>query len=253
MGFVHPVPDAAKLAQFYSKRYYASDHEWGYHVDYGTLKDGLKRTYRGILRRFDRHYPGRSPRRVLDVGCAYGFFLDVAREYWDPEELLGLDVTAEAERQNREKGHAFLRGFLEDADLPREHFDVVFIGDAFEHFHAPKRAVEKLAQIVAPGGVVVLTTVDFDAWLPRLLGRRWRLMTPPEHLFFWNRSSLERIFADAGFASRVSGYWLHYPKEYVRQRFDQQFGFPPFFLAFFPWNLIPIYSFDVLVGFFEKR
>ena len=253
LGFVDPVPDSAELARFYARAYYASDHAWGYHVEYGVLEAGLKRTYRGILKRVDRHYPGASPRRILDVGCAYGFFLDAARKHWNPEELVGLDVTAEAERQTREKGHAFLRGFVEEAKLPREHFDFVFIGDAFEHFHAPKRAVHKLAEILAPGGIVVVTTVDFDAWLARLLGRRWRLMTPPEHLFFWNRSSLERIFAADGFAGRVGGYWLHYPKEYVRQRFARQFGFPPFFLALFPGALIPIYSFDVQIGFFQKQ
>ena len=135
----------------------------------------------------------------------------------------------------------------------RKHFDLAFMGDAFEHVQDPAAVVAKFADVVAPGGVVVITTVDFDSWLARLLGARWRLMTPPEHLFFWTRRSIEKIFDDHGFDARVENYWLFYPKAYVEQRSRAQFGVAPPFLGWLPGNTVPIPSFDVLLGIFQKR
>jgi SAM-dependent methyltransferase len=255
LGFVGSLPSPETLAEFYASSYYnvESDDQPGYHSEYGELESGLKRMYRGFLHQIERRYPDRRFDKVLDVGCAYGFFLDVAERELAPSELVGLDAAPEAKEINTRKGYRFHHGFVEDADLPEAHFDLIFMGDAFEHVREPQRVVEKFEKILAPRGVLVITTVDFDAWLPRLTGPRWRLMTPPEHLHFWTRRSLARIFGDHGLACEFDSYWLYYPKSYVDQRFQRQFGFRPFFLAPWPAAEIPIFSFDVLIAFFHRR
>jgi SAM-dependent methyltransferase len=256
LGFVADLPSAEKLERFYKNDYYdvASAEEsggLGYHTAYGELESGLKRMYGDFLGQVERDHPGRRFDRVLVVGCAYGFFLDVARDRLAPSELVGLDVTDEAQCIE-DRGYGFHHGFVEDVPLPEAHFDLVFMGDAFEHVRDPIRVADRLAAVLAPGGVLVLTTVDFDAALARLLGRRWRLMKPPEHLFYWNRRSLERLFGDRGLSGRFGDYWLYLPKEYVYKQFAMQFGFKPWFLALWPGRDIPIWSFDVLIGYFSK-
>jgi hypothetical protein len=77
-------------------------------------------------------------------------------------------------------------------------------------------------------------------------------MKPPEHLFYWNRRSLARIFGERGLASRFDDYWLYLPKSYVYSQFALQFGFRPWFLAAWPGRDIPIWSFDVLIGYFTR-
>jgi SAM-dependent methyltransferase len=256
LGFVADLPSAEELERFYRDGYYdvASAEKsggLGYHTAYRELEDGLKRMYGDFLDEVEQRHPGRRFDRVLDVGCAYGFFLDVARERFAPSELVGLDVTEEA-RSIKERGYSFHHGFIEDVALPESHFDLVFMGDAFEHVRDPVRVAERLAAVLAPGGVLVLTTVDFDARLARLLGRRWRLMKPPEHLFYWNRRSLEKLFSRRGLSARFADYWLYLPKAYVYSQFEMQFGFKPWFLALWPGRDIPIWSFDVLIGYFTK-
>lgn len=269
LGFVADLPTPAELTAFYAESYYdvargadsdaksdaksvaRADARTGYHTAYEELEPGLSRMYREFLASVERRSPGKRFERVLDVGCAYGYFLDVAQEQWQPTELVGLDVSPEAHRITL-RGHVFHSGFVEDVELPDEHFDLVFMGDAFEHVHDPIRVASKLARVLAPGGVLVLTTVDFDSVLARLLGRRWRLMKPPEHLFYWNRRSLSRVFGDRGLDAAFSNYWLYLPKKYVMKQFELQFGFRPFFLAAWPGEDIPIYSVDVLLGTFRK-
>jgi hypothetical protein len=55
-----------------------------------------------------------------------------------------------------------------------------------------------LARVLAPGGVIVLTTGDFASLAARALRSTWRLMTPPQHLWFFTASSMERLAAGAG-------------------------------------------------------
>lgn len=255
LGFVSDLPTPEELERFYASSYYARDENesggLGYHTAYASLEPGLKRMYHEHLDGLAHDHPGQRFDRVLDVGCAYGFFLDVARERFSASELVGLDVTPEAERI-QERGYRFERGFVEDVPLPEDHFDLVFLGDAFEHVRDPVRVADKLSRVLAPGGVLILTTVDFDAALARLLGRRWRLMKPPEHLFYWNRRSLTEIFGARGLQSRFGNYWLYLPKRYVMKQFEMQFGFRPWPLALWPGRDIPIWSFDVLIGYFSK-
>jgi len=256
LGFVADLPSAEELERFYADHYYdqpSSEQSGGlgYHTAYTELEPGLKRMYGDFLSRVAAQHPDKRFERVLDVGCAYGYFLDVARERLGASELVGLDVTPEAE-SIRARGYSFHHGFVEDVELPQSHFDLVFMGDALEHVRDPNQVADRLSSVLAPGGVLVITTVDFDAALARLLGRRWRLMKPPEHLFYWNRSSLTRLFEARQLYGDFENYWLYLPKSYVRTQFAQQFGFQPWFVSLWPGEDIPIWSFDVLIAFFQK-
>jgi SAM-dependent methyltransferase len=255
LGFVSDLPSPAELERFYADSYYhrreGESRGLGFQRDYQELESGLKRMYHEHFDALERQLPGRRFERVLDVGCAYGYFLDVARERHRARELVGLDIAPEAARI-RERGYAFHAGFVEDVDLPDGHFDLVFMGDALEHVRDPLSVADRLAAVLAPGGVLMLTTVDFDALLARVLGRRWRLMKPPEHLFYWNRRSLAKLFGDRGLTSRFGSYWLYLPRAYAETQFRAQFGFRPWFLALWPGREIPIFGFDVLIGYFRK-
>jgi hypothetical protein len=53
--------------------------------------------------------------------------------------------------------------------------------------------------MMRPGGRIVLTTGDFGALTARLMGSRWRLMTPPQHLWFFTTRALTLQLEAAGF------------------------------------------------------
>src|SRR6185436_6834394 len=57
----------------------------------------------------------------------------------------------------------------------------------------------ELRRAMRSGGRLLLTTGDFSAPLARLLGRRWRLMTPPQHLWFFSPATLGALLSRTGF------------------------------------------------------
>ncbi|MDE1928441.1 MAG: class I SAM-dependent methyltransferase, partial [Burkholderiales bacterium] len=125
-----------------------------------------------------RHLPPRIPRRgrLLDVGCAAGFFLAEARAHY---EVQGVELSAWSSAWAREQlGLPVHTGTLQQAALEAGRYDVVTLWDVIEHVPDPVPLLSEAARVLAPGGSVVLTTGDWGSAYARRRGADWHLMTP---------------------------------------------------------------------------
>jgi SAM-dependent methyltransferase len=77
--------------------------------------------------------------------------------------------------------------------------DVIVLLDVIEHLPDPQSTLSLCRQHLNPGGVIVITTGDFASFYARLAGRNWRLMTPPQHLWFFTPQSILRLSHSLGF------------------------------------------------------
>jgi 2-polyprenyl-3-methyl-5-hydroxy-6-metoxy-1,4-benzoquinol methylase len=138
--------------------------------------------------------------RLLDVGCAAGFFLEAASAWYD---VTGIEVSAfAADYARRELGHRVHTGDIVDVDLGGELFDVVTLWNTIEHVFDPVRVLGEVARHTRPGGLLVLSTGDVSGPLARRDLPGWNLMTPPEHLFFFSPRTIARLLQGAGFEAR---------------------------------------------------
>ena len=125
---------------------------------------------------------GRRGLRVLDVGCGckpyYPFLVPYASEY------RGLD--AHPGPQVDDLGTV--------AALPYDDasFDVVLCTQVLEHVEDPLGAVREIARVLAPGGVVFLSTHGVFLYHP-----------DPVDYWRWTHAGLERLFSDAASWSEV--------------------------------------------------
>ncbi|MFO1326922.1 MAG: class I SAM-dependent methyltransferase [Rubrivivax sp.] len=145
-----------------------------------------------------RHLPPRLPRagRLLDVGCAAGFFLAEARAFY---QVQGVELSEWSSAYARERLNLpVFTGTLQQAALPAGHFDVVTLWDVIEHVPDPVPLLAEAARVLAPGGRLVLSTGDWGSAYARRRGEHWHLMTPPWHLSFFTRDSLTQAAARAG-------------------------------------------------------
>jgi 2-polyprenyl-3-methyl-5-hydroxy-6-metoxy-1,4-benzoquinol methylase len=130
----------------------------------------------------DRHPPGN---RLLEVGSAYGFFLAEARAQFDVVEV---EVSEGAVRHSRASGLEVHHGTLSKEMASRGPFDAVVMLDCIEHLSHPGETIRTLSEMMSDGAVLLITTGDWESPLARFAGRHWRLMTPPQHLFYSCRS-----------------------------------------------------------------
>jgi len=133
--------------------------------------------------------------RVIEVGCGYGYFLDAVAALG--MTAVGIDPANTGIRA-AERGHTVHAVWLE-AFRPVERFDVLALFEVLEHLPDPLAALEHMRQWLVPGAVLALSTPSYSGVPARVLGRRYPLITPPDHLEIFTRTGLEHLLARAGF------------------------------------------------------
>lgn len=190
--YVGDDPAGIDFCALYDESYYTGGQA-GVFSDYVGQAAGRRAAARRRLWTLRRLMPRG---RLLDVGCAAGFFLaEAARHY----AVRGVEPSNFAAAFAREKlGLDVFNGTLHDAALAAASFDLVTLWDVIEHVPDPAALLVEIKRLLAPGGRLVLTTGDIGSDYARSRGAKWHLLTPPWHLYFFSRATLATLAARAG-------------------------------------------------------
>lgn len=146
------------------------------------------------------------PGRVLDLGCANGSIAETLRRRG--HAVTGVDL--EPLNGVKERVDHFVAADL-DAGLPVEvtgEFDVVLAADVLEHVRRPERILDQVLEVLAPGGIFVVSVPNFGHWYPRTraaLGRfdyDRRGILDRDHVRFFTRRSFENMVTAHGWQIR---------------------------------------------------
>ncbi len=142
-----------------------------------------------------------APGKLLDVGCSYGFFLEVARERgWQVE---GVEPSPVASRYARkDSGLEVFNGSLEAARFPAQSFDVVTIRHVLEHIPDAGATLDEAWRILKPGGLLLVAVPNLESLNYRLNGQHWWWIDPPTHWWYFNRRTLIRLLFRHHFHAR---------------------------------------------------
>lgn len=179
---------------------YSRDYLWHEYLPALGVVDGQY-----DLARFDERYapllellteaPGR---RLLEVGSGAGFFLKAAeRKGW---QVAGIELSSEGSQFARERLGLDVRTRQAEAigsDLGQ--FDAAAMFDTIEHLFDPGAVLRSMADVLAPGGLILIGTPNFAALTRLLLGVNWAVLSPLEHLYYFDEGSLGRLLQASGF------------------------------------------------------
>ena len=170
--------------KLYGKSYFLD----GEYADYLGDREIRRQSLKSHLQLVRRFLP--APGRILEVGCAYGFFLELLQK--DYPDSVGVDLSNEAITYAQHQGLDAREGDLLEQNL-ESGFDAACLWDTIEHLPHPDRVLTKVRELLRPGGYLFLTTGDLGALLSKLQGRKWRQIHPPTHLFYFTRTSLKAL------------------------------------------------------------
>jgi len=186
----------ADLHALYQDGYFNGDEYSDYAAEKHTLQKNFRLRWKVLASLLDEN----RHRRLFEVGCAHGYFLEVVRDRFST--VTGIDVSAHALSHARELGFDVIEGNLLDTDLGDQRFDVACMWDCIEHLKSPDLHVEKLAAHMDEGAMIAITTGDIGSLNARMRGKKWRLMHPPTHVHYFSKATLTKMLERYGFEIR---------------------------------------------------
>jgi 2-polyprenyl-3-methyl-5-hydroxy-6-metoxy-1,4-benzoquinol methylase len=182
-----------ELRNIYNKNYFFGDE----YVDYINDNKVLRKNFQLRLRSLSKFLDKDKHKSLLEVGCAYGFFLDEAKSFFD--DVRGFDITEDGINyaKNSLKINAELAEFADISS--QKSVDVGCMWDTIEHLRDPHLYLEKFSELIPKDGLLCITTGDISSLMARWRKEKWRLIHPPTHIHYFSMKTLRDILSKYGF------------------------------------------------------
>lgn len=215
------------VAAYRDASYFEGGSGPGY-SSYLAQEPTLRRTFRRLLRAMQRlgmtgaggevGDPGQGG-RLLEIGSAYGFFLDEAKPFF--RYRAGTEFSEAGAAIARSCADRIYIGGLE-AIPDGAHggqFDTIVLIHTIEHVYDPVGLLQGLMPHLVPGGWIVLATPDMGGFWRPLLGRLWPFWKPPEHVAYYSAETLSALLTRAGCREvQRMPYVSYFPLSLVREK-----------------------------------
>jgi 2-polyprenyl-3-methyl-5-hydroxy-6-metoxy-1,4-benzoquinol methylase len=179
----------------YNNDYFTGKEYYNYILD----KTIIQKNFKKRLDKINKFYPSLKMNRILEIGCAYGFFGQlITKKYC--KEYIGYDVSKEAIEYGKSNFNLSLYTDNYLDTIHKENFySDVFLWDVIEHLKEPELYLKKIAEELCEGGRIYLTTGDISRFIPKIQGKKWRLIHPPTHLHYFSKKTITKILNNNGF------------------------------------------------------
>jgi len=199
----------------YDRRYFFADYRAQYGRTYLQDFDSIKAASRPRVR-IIRELLGDQPDGVvIDIGCAYGPFLDALKQSGLPG--YGVDVSPEAVTYVRKKlGIPAVRAAFEDMgrkSLPHR-VSAVTLWYVIEHFRRTDLVIRKAAALLSPGGVFAFSTPNGRGISARRRLRDFLQNSPADHFTIFSPRGLEKLLSGYGLELRRIRVTGHHPERF---------------------------------------
>lgn len=198
---LHPRPTPADVTALYSDAYGNASESY-----FAKVEKKLRRSRRRIaaLARI------KSGGRFLDIGCNGGFMVEAARERGFEAYGLDIDPVSIDYARKHYPANRFVLGPLEDYAPQAPRFDLIYCSEVIEHLADPAGFIDRVFDLLAPGGLLFLTTPDISHWRRPRDVTRWDGFCPPSHCVYFTPRSLTALLRRAGFIA-VDRRWSFKP------------------------------------------
>ena len=192
------------MKDFYGEDYFVSNDsiQRGYE-HYFDSRHNINKTFSKRMNLIERHYS--NPGKLLDIGCAAGFFLEVGKQRgWD---VCGVDISKLCAEYARDRLGVEVRNDLfTDTDFEESTFDLISMWDYLEHSFTPREDIAKARELLRENGLLVIATPDIDSIPARVCRSNWIGIKLDEHFYYFSRSVLIKLLKDMGFEIVQSAY-----------------------------------------------
>lgn len=144
------------------------------------------------------------PKKVLDVGCASGWFLSEVQKKYPNSSCYGVDVYDEAVKYGNKKYKKIHFSVSDAHKLPFKsgEFDLVICTEVLEHVDDPGKVLAEIKRVLKKNGKAIIE-LDSGSILFSTIWFLWRLskggVWNHAHLHSFNVQKLDRMIRKVGF------------------------------------------------------
>lgn len=184
-GFVFSrwIPSNESLVEFYNN-----------YPEYQHWNEITSQRYRNLITSFEKY---RQTNNFLEVGSGEGFFLDAAQaQKWN---AFGTEFIDRFIERCRQRGITMHRGKLDVSNYTSGSMDIIAWIEVIEHINDPVTELKKFHRLLRKGGIVYVTTPNFNSLARLILKDKLNLISYPNHLAYYTASTLQYVFEQNGF------------------------------------------------------
>lgn len=136
----------------------------------------------------------KNPKRVLDIGCSNGIFLDLFKD----SETWGVEPSGIVQ-STKNKVHRIINQYFEDTKLPENYFDLVIMNHTLEHVKDADLVLNKIYKILKKDGILFIDVPNAGGLGSLIFGNNWSYRLPQEHTYQFTKKSLSKKLLDNKF------------------------------------------------------
>ncbi len=134
-------------------------------------------------------------KNLLDIGCDYGHFLDVARK--NGYDVVGVEPSIQARAFCTQIG---LKTVEDISKVEKQDFDVITMWHCLEHIEYPTEFLQQLNNSYSHDSTVLCIRVpNFSSVPSKLFKSKWIWFQPKQHHLHFTKISLQFVLEQAGF------------------------------------------------------
>jgi len=195
--FVNPRPPFKNLNEFYAKS--ESTTFWVEKFFKPVAEMRREKIFRPRAEFIKDRFSSNPVQVVGDIGAGFGIFLEELAKLWPEARMIAIEPSFDMVKICQEKGLKVMASALEDVEGWDNQFDLLTSFELFEHLYNPGRFLEKIRNLLRPGGYLLLTTLNSQGFDIQILWEKSKSIFPPQHLNFFNPDSISLLLKSKGF------------------------------------------------------
>lgn len=197
--FCNPRPTAAQLKEFYVQSESAAfwSKEFLPKVEAARKEKLIKPKAEEIIRLLKQK--NFSPKRICDIGAGHGFMLEELAKSLIGTNFYAIEPDSNSCSVLRSKNFQVMQGLIGESKEWSGKIDFATCFEVFEHVFSPEIFITDIYDLLAPGGMALITTLSCDGYDIANLREKSKAISPPHHLNFFSHEGIQILLEKVGF------------------------------------------------------
>jgi len=201
--YLNPRPDKEEIKKYYPPWYHYRVHTKVVNFEKTKIwetpwREVMQKKVEPILRY-------KKEGSILDVGCGDGSLLKYMKELsW---QTYGVELNQAASQHARDVlGLNVFSGRLEEADYPKDFFDIISLFHVLEHLPDPSGTLKKVRPLLRKNGFLLIEVPNFGSFEALVFRSKWAAIAAPLHTYHFTPRTLSIMLKNCGFIPVELGF-----------------------------------------------